>query len=206
MEGRKRNASSLTASHLDVKILADQREQGGGEVDFPVRVRRHVHPDELLVGEPIRALVTKPQRRVHVLEHVVHLGVMDLAGGVRVVLGPDADELVEVVGAQDRRVPRQVVKVVHDDGDEQVQHEERTEEYERDEVGVGDVRSTAAWLLLPCLHVARPTLDAGQHDVRPSLAGRAPGNTIRTCPRSFRPSSLQFNLLAVPGIDTDFDY
>ena len=42
--------------------------------------------------------------------------------GAGVVLGPDPDELVQVVSAQDGRVSRQVVEVVHDDGHEQVQH------------------------------------------------------------------------------------
>ena len=40
----------------------------------------------------------------------------------RVVLRPDSDELVEMVGPQDGRVSGQVVEVVHDDGNEQVQH------------------------------------------------------------------------------------
>ena len=39
-----------------------------------------------------------------------------------VIFCPDPDELVEMVSAQDGRVSRQVVEVVHDDGDEQVQH------------------------------------------------------------------------------------
>lgn len=177
-EKNQKNRPSLTASHLDAKILADQSEQRGGEVHLPFVIHRHVHPDELLVGEPIRALITKPQRRVHVLEHFVHLPVMDLAGRVRIVFRPDANELVQVVSTQDRRVSRKVIEIVHDDGDEEVQHEERTEENEGDEVSVRDVRATASWFLFAGLHVAGTTLDAGQHDVRPSFAGRAPGNII----------------------------
>ena len=42
--------------------------------------------------------------------------------GSGVVLCPDADELVEVVRAQDGRVSGQVLKVVHDDRHKQVQH------------------------------------------------------------------------------------
>ena len=38
----------------------------------------------------------------------------------RVVLGPDPLELVQVMRAQDRPIARQVIKVVHDDGDKQV--------------------------------------------------------------------------------------
>lgn len=40
----------------------------------------------------------------------------------RIVLGPNPNELVQMMRAQNTGVPRQVVKVVHDDGDEQVQH------------------------------------------------------------------------------------
>lgn len=40
--------------------------------------------------------------------------------GGGVVLGPDPLELVEVVGAEDGPVARQVVEVVHDDGHEEV--------------------------------------------------------------------------------------
>ena len=40
----------------------------------------------------------------------------------RVILGPDPDVLVQVMGTQDGRVPGQVLKVVHDDSHKQVQH------------------------------------------------------------------------------------
>ena len=41
-----------------------------------------------------------------------------------------------MVGAQDGGVPGQVVEVVHDDGHEQVEHDEAAEEDEGDEVDV----------------------------------------------------------------------
>lgn len=78
-----------------------------------------------------------------------------------------------MVGAKDGRVPRQVIEIVHNDGDEQIQHQERAEEDERDEIGVGYVRA-AATLLFTGFRVAGPTLHAGQHYVRPCLASRAP--------------------------------
>lgn len=100
---------------------------------------------------------------------------MDLTGGVRIVLGPDPHELVEMMRAQDRRVPREIIEVVHDDGDEEIQHEERAEEDERHEVDVGDVGAAAFRLLLLGLRVAGTALYAGQHDVRPGLARSTPG-------------------------------
>lgn len=42
--------------------------------------------------------------------------------GSGVVLSPDADVFVQVVGAQDGGVARQVLKIVHDDSDKEVQH------------------------------------------------------------------------------------
>ena len=44
--------------------------------------------------------------------------------GARVILGPDSDELVKVVGAKDGGVPRKVVKIIHDDSHEEIEHEE----------------------------------------------------------------------------------
>lgn len=99
---------------------------------------------------------------------------MDLAGGVRIVLGPDPHEFVEMMGAQDRRVPREIIEVVHDDGDEEIQHEKRAEEDERHEVSVGDVGAATARLILIGLRVAGSALYAGQHDVRPGLARSTP--------------------------------
>lgn len=113
----------LTVSHLYAEIFPDKREQGRGKVDLPVHVDGHVHSYQFLVGQPIRTLVAEAQRRIHVLQHVVHLGVVDLTRGVGIVLGPYPDELVEMMGAENRRVSRQVIEVVHDDGDEKIEHE-----------------------------------------------------------------------------------
>ena len=115
-------------------------------------------------------------------EYLVHSNLLC----ARVVLGPDADELIKVVGAEDGGVPRQVVKVVHDDGDEEVEHDEGAEEDEGDEVEVGEGR--AAGLLrvqhLPRRGVVpvRPRVAllaarARQHDVGPRLACRASEQT-----------------------------
>ena len=40
--------------------------------------------------------------------------------GFGIVLRPEPDKLIQVVGPQDGPIPRQVVKVIHDDGDKQV--------------------------------------------------------------------------------------
>ena len=103
-----------------------------------------------------------------------------------VELCPGGDELPKVVGAQDGGVSGQVVEVVHDDGHEQVDHDEAAEEDEGDKVEVGGVAATGlVWVeKFPCclipavaLLVTGPTSLAGQHDVRPGLSSGASYNT-----------------------------
>ncbi len=48
----------------------------------PVFVDGLVHADELLKGEPVRALAAEAEGWVHVLQHVVHLRVVDPAPGI----------------------------------------------------------------------------------------------------------------------------
>ena len=72
-----------------------------------------------------------------------------------VVFGPDPDELVQVMGSENGRVPSEVIEVVHDDSNEQVQHEEGTEEDERDEVSVSQSRSTSLDFDSRCGEVSR---------------------------------------------------
>lgn len=114
------NSDELTASHLYTEVFTYQSEQRGGKVNLAVTVHGHIHPDELLVRQAVRALVAKPQRRIHIFQHVIHLRVMDLASGVRIVLGPDPDKLVKMMRTQDWRVAGEVIEVVHDDGDEEI--------------------------------------------------------------------------------------
>ena len=61
------------------EVLSDECEERGGEVDHALVVDGLVHADELLEGEAVGALGAEPQRRVHVLQHVVHLRVVDPA-------------------------------------------------------------------------------------------------------------------------------
>ena len=74
----------------------------------------------------MRAELSEPEGRRDLPEEGDDVDVLDPSLGVRVVLAPEADELVEVVRAQDGPVARQVVKVVHDDRHEQVQDQEGT--------------------------------------------------------------------------------
>ena len=62
--------------------------------------------------------------------------------GARIILRPDPYEFIQVMCSQDGRVSCQVVKVVHDDSNEQVEHKEGAEEDERHKVGVGQWGTT----------------------------------------------------------------
>ena len=55
----------------------------------------------------------------------------------RIKFGPDRYEFTQMVRSKDRRISRQVVEVVHDDGNKQVQHDERTKKNEGYKVDVG---------------------------------------------------------------------
>ena len=88
-----------------------------------------------------------------------------------------------MVSSQDGRVSSQVVEVVHDDGHEQVEHQKRAEEDERDEVGVGEGRAAGLegvdnfagrLVVLERPRVAHAARFAGQHDARPRLSGGTP--------------------------------
>ena len=56
-----------------------------------------------------------------------------------IILRPYGNELPQVMRPQNGRVPGQVVEVVHDDGYEQVEHDEGAQEDEGHEVDVGQV-------------------------------------------------------------------
>ena len=89
-----------------------------------------------------------------------------------------------MVGAEDGAVAREVVEAVHDDGDDNVQHDERAEENEADKVEVGHVGSAllvgvhhvaGRLVVLVGLEVADAARDAGHHDVGPCFSGGASG-------------------------------
>ena len=59
-----------------------------------------------------------------------------------IIFCPDSDEFVQMMSPKDGAVPGEIVKVVHDDSHEQVEHEEAAEEDKSDEEKVGDVAAT----------------------------------------------------------------
>lgn len=47
--------------------------------------------------------------------------------GVRIVFRPDPYEFVQMMCTQNRRIPSEIIEIVHDDGYEQVQHLDNTD-------------------------------------------------------------------------------
>ena len=88
------------------------------------RCCNHTRQRPHLARDPVRTQLSEPERRRDLPEESDDVDVLDPALGVGVVLAPQPDELVEVVGAEDGPVTGQVVEVVHDDGHEEVEDEE----------------------------------------------------------------------------------
>lgn len=63
----------LHRPHLDAQRFSDQGEQCRREMHRPVLRHRHVHADQVLVGQTIGALSTEPNGRCDVSQHLVHL-------------------------------------------------------------------------------------------------------------------------------------
>ena len=66
--------------------------------------------------------------------------------GVGIVFAPQMDKLGKMVGTKDGPIPCKVVKVVHDDSNEEVEDEEGADNEEADEVGVGNVGAATSFL------------------------------------------------------------
>ena len=98
----------------------------------------HIH----LARHSVRTQLAKSKGRRNFPEQSDNIHVLDEALGVGVILGPEVHELAEVVRPEDGPVAGEVVEVVHDDGDEEVEHKEGAHHEEADEEGVGHVGAT----------------------------------------------------------------
>ena len=63
----------------NVKVDSDECEERAREVDLSLHVDRHVHADQPLVGQQVRALAAKAQRGVDLLQEREHVHVVDFA-------------------------------------------------------------------------------------------------------------------------------
>ena len=84
----------------------------------------------------------------------------------------------------EKKAPGEVIKVVHNDGDKQIEHDEGAEEDEGHKVDVGSIGAAGlVWVdeepggIVPliCPVVTGPARQPGKHDVRPGLARGTPG-------------------------------
>ena len=71
-----------------------------------------------LIGQPIGTLITEAKGWVHIPEHIIHLRVVYISGCVWIIFCPNSDVLIQVMGAQNGWVAGQVIKVIHNYGNE----------------------------------------------------------------------------------------
>ena len=81
---------------------------------------------------------------ISVPEKCDNINVFDSSLGVRIILGPKSNELSKVMGPKDWPISREIIKVVHDDGNKEIEDEEGAEDEKSDEVDVGEVGSTSS--------------------------------------------------------------
>ena len=73
----------LHAPHEDLQVDPDQGEQRRLEVDLPLLIHRHVHPDQPLVSQQIRALGAKAQGRIDLSQQREEVSVVNQAPEIR---------------------------------------------------------------------------------------------------------------------------
>ena len=159
--------------HFDFQTRSYHSKKGRPELHGAVGFQRHVHGNKAFAGHSMGTEFAKAERWRDLPEQGYHIDVLDPPLRVRVVLTPEPDKLVKVMGTQDGPVAGEVVKVVHDHGHEQVEDEEAADDEEGDEVEVGKVGATASalgvqivrlWVALRLWLVC-----AVQHDFLPAL-------------------------------------
>ena len=162
----------------DVERGANKSKEGCIEVYRAVSIQRHVHRHktlevqgvtmevlvEYLAGHAMRTQFSKaqwgrdfPGQNIQDLKMIEghkpkksdNVNMLDEPLGIGIVFAPQMNKLGKMVGTKDGPVPREVVKVVHDDRNEEVENEEGAHNEEADEVRVGNVRPTSS--LLSCI-------------------------------------------------------
>ena len=87
----------------------------------------------------MRTQFTKAKWRGNLPEQGDNIHVLNEALGVWVILRPKVNKLSKMVGPKDGPVPREVIEVVHDDGNEEVEHKEGAHHKEADEEWIGHI-------------------------------------------------------------------
>ena len=85
----------------------------------------------------------------------------------RIIVGPHACKLFQMMRAQDGPILREVVEILHDDGDEKVEDQEGTDHVEGEEVNVREVTTTPLLRVIVTSHWGGGK--AWQHYVLPVL-------------------------------------
>ena len=73
----------LHAPHEDLQVDPDEGEERGLEVDLPLLIHRHVHPDQPLVSQQIRAFGPKTQGRIDLSQQRQEVSIVNQAPEIR---------------------------------------------------------------------------------------------------------------------------
>ena len=99
-----------------------------------------------LASNSMRTQFTKAKWWGNLPEQGNNIHMLNEALGVWVILRPKVNKLPEMVGPKDGPVPCEVVEVVHDDGNEEVEHKEGAHHEEADEEWIGHIGAATLWL------------------------------------------------------------
>ena len=92
-----------------------------------------------LASHSMRTKLSKTQGRGNLPQQCDHIDMLNPSLGIGIIFRPQSDKLIQVMWSQNGPISSQVVKVVHDDGDEEIEDEKGTDDEEGDEVRIGEV-------------------------------------------------------------------
>ena len=89
------------------------------------------------------AQFTKAKWRRYFSQQSYNINVLDETLGVRIIFRPEMDKFSKMMRTKNGPITGEVVKVVHNDGNEQVENQEGTNNKETDEERISHIRSTS---------------------------------------------------------------
>ena len=95
-----------------------------------------------LASNTVRAQFTKTKWRRYFPQESYNVHMLDETLGIWIIFRPEMDKFSQMMRAKDGPITGEVVKVVHDDGNEEVEDEEGANDEEAYEVGIGDIGAT----------------------------------------------------------------
>ena len=96
-----------------------------------------------LASNTVRAQFTKTKWRRYFPQESYNVHMLDETLGIWIIFRPEMDKFSQMMRAKDGPITGEVVKVVHDDGNEQVENQEGTNDKETDEERISHIGSAS---------------------------------------------------------------